>query len=375
MPPRTARAGGHHRRPAVPPTPNTGKVPHRYTIEGQIAAGGHCEALVARDQVTGRMVALKRLHRRLSGDADARERLAREARVLQSIRHPGIVQLLDTRLNGPRPFIILELLGDSLDQRLRQGRVQDTVACKWITTLATAVDALHRSGVLHRDISPENVLLTADGSRVKLIDLGIARVDADDSLTLPGIVMGKSWYLPPEHATGQPCVKESDLYQLALVSYQLITGKRPWATEPRLAIGRPRPTGRGEQVDSVFARALARDPTKRYRSGNEFSKALTATLRQTRGPHAPPAKRSRQQSATARRRASSRPDRARTRQLPRNPPESTKRLNITDRLAMMTARLEQHIDWALEHAARLVTIALTILFSVVLLRVALEILP
>jgi eukaryotic-like serine/threonine-protein kinase len=376
MPPRTAQAGGNRRRPAVQPKPDNGKGrAHRYKVQSQIGTGAFCEVLLARDEITGTRVAMKRLHSRLSSDPEARARLAREARVLQSIRHPGIVPLLDTRLDGHRPFIILERLGVSLEQRLSQGQVQDTVACKWIATLASAVDALHRSDVLHRDISSANVLLVADGSRVKLVDLGIARVEADDSLTLPGTIMGKRWYLAPEHASGHPHTKESDLYQLGLVSYELVAGKRPWATEPRFAIGRPLPTRRGEQVDRVFARALARDPHKRYRTGTQFAKALAEALRHAPGEHAPAHKRSSQPSSAAQHHANPPQDGAPTRRLPTNPVAPTRRLDLVDQLTTMAARLEQLIDWTLEHAARLVISALVILLIAAIFRVALELLP
>src|SRR5206468_5466073 len=166
-------------------------------------------------------------------DEAIRERFTREA--LSAARlsgAPNIVTIFDVGEWNDRPFIVMEYLGGgSLDEKLRgEGAQPAGQVLRWLSQAAHALDAAHREGVVHRDVKPANLLLDRRGS-VHVADFGIASAAGMDSLTQTGTVLGTASYLAPEQAKGQRTTPASDLYSLAVVAFELITGHRPFEAE------------------------------------------------------------------------------------------------------------------------------------------------
>lgn len=181
----------------------------------------------------GRRVAVKLLHPRVAEVLVARARFLREARVAAGIRHPHVVQVLDLgELEDGLPFMVMELLdGEDLEAQLERGwRFDLEEALGWLEPVASALDALHARGILHRDVKPSNVFLARDaaGQTVKLVDFGIVYVaDAAEKLTRADIVVGTPHYLPPEACEGASYDVRGDVYSLACVAYEMLTGCVP----------------------------------------------------------------------------------------------------------------------------------------------------
>jgi serine/threonine protein kinase len=243
------------------------------------------------DTVLGREVAVKVLADRYAADFGIRERFQREGRAAAQLSgEPGAVTIFDVGEWNDRPFIVMEHLGGgSLEERLRQdgaqppGRVLD-----WLEQAATTLDAAHRHGIVHRDVKPANLLLN-DRGEVRVADFGIASAAGLDSMTLTGTVLGTAGYLSPEQAAGQRSGPASDRYALAVVAYELLSGHRPFERESPTAeaaahVNAPVPSIAERcknlpwAVDSVFQRALAKDPRARYGSARELVAELGNAL-------------------------------------------------------------------------------------------------
>src|SRR5213079_2576595 len=145
---------------------------------------------------------------------------------------PHIVTIFDVGEHAGRPFIVMEYLsGGSLEQRIRKDGAQPPgQALEWLEQAAVALDAAHRNGVVHRDVKPANLLLDRDGN-VHVADFGVASAAGMDSLTATGTVLGTAGYLSPEQAQGDRATPASDRYALAVVAFELLTGKRPFEAD------------------------------------------------------------------------------------------------------------------------------------------------
>jgi eukaryotic-like serine/threonine-protein kinase len=245
------------------------------------------EVYRATDSVLERKVAVKLLAERYSHDDDVRARFRREALAAARLSGaPHIITVFDVGEHRKRPFIVMEYLqGGSVHDRLREGRVTSGQALEWLAQAGRALDAAHGAGVVHRDVKPANLLVTADGD-IAVTDFGIASTSGVDTLTLPGTVLGTAGYLSPEQARGESATPASDRYGLAVVAFELLTGRRPFeadtaATEAFAHLNAPVPSASGlksglpPQLDEVFQRALAKDPAGRP----ESCAALVAELR------------------------------------------------------------------------------------------------
>jgi eukaryotic-like serine/threonine-protein kinase len=250
------------------------------------------EILLAEDRELGRKVAVKLLDERFARDDGLRRRFRREALAAARLSgHPHVVTIYDVGEWRDRPFIVMEYLpGGTLAERARAGRVQPDQALVWLEQAATALDAAHAEGIVHRDVKPANLLLDARED-VQVADFGIARVvdDSTGAMTAAGTVLGTAGYLAPEQARGEEATPASDRYALGVVAYELLTGGRPFergsATAEAAAHihedvppASERGVGLPRHVDDVFARALAKDPAHRYRSAGEFVQALQTSL-------------------------------------------------------------------------------------------------
>ncbi len=249
----------------------------------------------ATDSVLGRVVAVKVLAERYAQDESVRERFTREA--LSAARlsgEPNTVTIFDVGEHQDRPYIVMEYLsGGSLDDILRaEGARPPEQVFTWLEEAARALDVAHREGVVHRDVKPANLLLDGEGN-VHVADFGIASAAGMHSLTMTGTVLGTAGYLSPEQARGERAGPASDRYALAIVAWELLTGRRPFESESPTAeaaahVNAPIPsvcdgTELPCELDPVFAKALAKDPAQRYGTDSEFVAALRGALAEAAG--------------------------------------------------------------------------------------------
>jgi eukaryotic-like serine/threonine-protein kinase len=265
-------------------------LPARYRDPQRVGRGGMGEIYRATDELLGRIVAVKVLAERYAGDDAVRERFTREALAAARLSgRPNIVTIFDVGDWERKPYIVMEYLGGgTLEEQLRRGRVPVARAVAWLEQAARALDAAHAEGVVHRDVKPANLLLNEDDN-VYVADFGIASAAGMDSLTKTGTVLGTAAYLSPEQAQGERATAASDRYGLAVVAWELLTGRRPFtgdtvAAEAAAHVHAPVPTLTDEcpdlppELDAIFRTALAKDPAVRYASAAEFVAAIAAAL-------------------------------------------------------------------------------------------------
>ncbi|MEU8060665.1 protein kinase domain-containing protein [Microbispora bryophytorum] len=201
----------------------------RYELEELIGRGGMGEVWRGRDLRAHRPVAVKILAPQVAGVA-SRERFAREARAAARVVHPNVVTVLDVGEQDARPYLVMELLtGRSLaEELLDRGRYGVAEACHLMSQAAAGLDAAHRAGVVHRDVKPANLHLTASGV-LKVVDFGVAQVATEAArLTMVGTVVGTAAYLAPEQIDGRGGGSACDLYALGCVCYELLCGHPPF---------------------------------------------------------------------------------------------------------------------------------------------------
>ena len=264
----------------------------KYQILEQLGAGGMGTVYKALDPALGRTVALKLLSPGLQRDPAARERFLREARSAGGLQHPNIVVVHDLGEQAGELYIAMELLaGDTLTARLeRRGPFPVPEALDVMTQIANALHYAHERGVIHRDVKPQNILVTNEGV-AKLVDFGIARA-GDQRLTRTGQVVGTVFYMSPEQINGKPLDGRSDQFSAAVVLYELLTGKVPFEgestgatmmkiiSEPMPPLGTSAPLAPPE-LETIIGTALAKDPAARFPTAAAFAKALDAIRRQS----------------------------------------------------------------------------------------------
>lgn len=269
----------------------------RYRIERLLGRGAMGRVLLARDLVLDREVAVKLLRDDLGLEPEQHralvDRMRHEAKACARASHPHIVQLFDM---GEEPNLGLYLVfeyasGTTLKQRIDQGQLQPGAAADVAREIGDALTTAHENGVLHRDVKPENIILTPQGS--KIADFGIARVP-NSTLTKNGGILGTPAYSAPECIARGEFSAQSDQFSLAATLYEALSRRRAFPGEDAVTvaarIANDEPPGIAEScgldrhVDGVLARALAKDPEKRFESTREFGDALAEALgRRTRG--------------------------------------------------------------------------------------------
>ena len=274
----------------------------RYRLLRRLGAGGMATVFLARDERLGRQVALKRLH--ADSPEDLARRFEREARVGASLNHPNIVTVYDTGTDAEGLVVVMEYVeGETLSRVLRRGPLAPDRAVTVVRDVAAALDHAHRNGVVHRDVKPANVLLRKDGT-VKLADLGIAHAAEQTRLTATGSVFGTASYMAPEQLRGGRVCPETDVYALAAVAFEALSGRRaregatPVEVAHKVSSGPP-PDLRAVWSEAppaaadVLARGMAFDTKERPDSAGELAEELsTAVLdglerRRTEEPTAP----------------------------------------------------------------------------------------
>src|SRR5882672_11087823 len=254
----------------------------RYRIEREIARGGMAEVYLARDESLNRQVALKALFPEFAREPSFVERFRREAQAAANLNHPNIVGIYDWGQEDGTYFIVMEYVeGRSLCDLIRsEGLIDPGRAADITAEIASALAFAHRSGVVHRDVKPGNVLITPQGS-VKVTDFGIARAGTSENLTQTGSVMGTATYFSPEQAQGLAVDGRSDVYSLGVVLYEMVTGLAPFAGDAPIAVALKHvreepipPSARNAAVPAAFEQivlgALVKDPDARYQSADEL---------------------------------------------------------------------------------------------------------
>ena len=264
-------------------------VDNRYDIVRPLGSGGMGEVYLARDRTLGRDVALKILRSQFAGDRESAERFKREALSAARLSHPSIVQVYDRGdTEDGSSYIAMEYVpGGTLKERItEEGPLDARLAASYGYQVAEALGAAHAKGIVHRDIKPQNVLITAPG-QAKVADFGIARAAsaAGDSHTQTGTVMGTAGYMSPEQALGRPATPKSDLYSLGVVLYEAVTGTLPFTAENPIAVSMkhvneaPRPPRDlnpdvPEGMNAVVMKLLSKAPEDRYPDADALAEDL-----------------------------------------------------------------------------------------------------
>nr|WP_271209019.1 serine/threonine-protein kinase [Rhodococcus wratislaviensis]GLK33465.1 hypothetical protein GCM10017611_03070 [Rhodococcus wratislaviensis] len=273
----------------------------RYRLERLIGEGGMGQVYQAYDTEKNRTVALKVLPEHAAGHRDYQERFRREAHSAAGLREPHIVPIHDYGEIDGRLFLDMRLIeGTDLKILLaRHGPMPAAMAVTVVDQVAAALDAAHAAGLIHRDVKPSNILVAARGF-VYLIDFGIARAASDVGLTSTGSTIGTLAYMAPERFTTGTTDVRADVYALACVLYECLTGAQPYPGESleqqiaaHLTVAPPMPSRTRDTVsegfDLVIARGMAKDPTARYASAGALAAAAHHALRHGNPQPNPPA--------------------------------------------------------------------------------------
>jgi len=264
----------------------------RYEVLGPLGEGSMGRVYRGFDPVAQRVVAIKTLKPELLASVDAEEyarRFRREAQAAAKLVHPSIVTLFDV---GDDYFVMELLEGTTLQSVLRErGRLDPAVACRILEPVAEALDYAHSMGTIHRDVKPANIMIPPDG-RPKVMDFGVAHL-VSGSITAGGQVFGSPAYMAPEQITRSEVSPQSDVFSLAVIAYEALTGRKPFEgvsvtpilyhvvnTEPPLA-SRCNPA-LGSRHDQALQRALSKDPAARFDTATAFVRGLESGV--TEGP-------------------------------------------------------------------------------------------
>ncbi|MCG2623602.1 protein kinase [Arthrobacter sp. I2-34] len=257
----------------------------RYQLTDRIAIGGMGEVWKARDQVLGRIIAIKILKEEYTGDPGFLNRFRAEARHTALLNHNGIANVFDYGEEAGSAYLVMELVpGQPLSAIIERERVlSPDRTMSLVAQTARALEIAHQQGLVHRDVKPGNLLITPEG-RVKITDFGIARLADQVPLTATGQVMGTAQYLAPEQATGQTATGQSDIYSLGVIAYECLSGTRPFSGESQIAIALaqvndtppPLPESLPHSVRALVMSMLSKDPADRPATAEKLAEAADA---------------------------------------------------------------------------------------------------
>jgi len=311
----------------------------RYLVGSRIASGGTSTVYRGLDTRLDRPVALKVMDTRYAGDDQFLTRFQREARAVARLKDPGLVAVYDQGLDARHPFLVMELIeGGTLRELLTErGPMPPYAVAAVLRPVLGGLAAAHRAGLVHRDVKPENVLISDDGE-VKIADFGLVRAVAAAGITSTSVILGTAAYLSPEQVREGDASPRSDVYSAGILTYELLTGRTPFTGDSALSIAYQRldtdvpPPGAAidgvpTQFDEFVQRATARDPGGRYADAIEMRADLDAIAEELALPNfrVPAPRNSAQhrsaalQRGPASRPATAEPVRNPTRQLTRGP--------------------------------------------------------
>ncbi|MEZ0357933.1 serine/threonine-protein kinase [Mycobacterium sp. SA01] len=266
----------------------------RYAIHGVLGRGGMAEVREGWDTRLNRPVAIKLLHPTLSGDPGIRRRFEDEARSAARLCHQNIVTVYDFGDHQGTPFIVLERLpGQTLADIIAAGPMPASHVRSMLDDVLAGLGVAHAAGVLHRDIKPGNILVSAPGDSMKVADFGIAKTGGA-AHTMTGQIVGTMSYMSPERVAGAPASISDDLYAVGLMGYEALAGRRVFPQDNPAALAHaimdntPAPVAAvRSDVDPVLAavidRAVARNPLQRFASAEHMRAALAGDQRALRG--------------------------------------------------------------------------------------------
>lgn len=262
----------------------------RYRVDVPIATGGMSTVYRGLDVRLDRPVALKVMDSRYSGDQQFLTRFQREARAVARLKDPGLVAVYDQGVDGPHPFLVMELIeGGTLRELLRErGPMPPHAAAAVLAPVLGGLAAAHRAGLVHRDVKPENVLISDDGE-VKLADFGLVRAVAEAKITSTSVILGTAAYLSPEQVGTGDAGPRSDVYAAGILTYELLTGDTPFTGDNPLSVAYQRMdadvpppsaaiTGVPRRFDDLVACATARDPADRFADAQEMGDELAEAV-------------------------------------------------------------------------------------------------
>ncbi len=259
---------------------------NRYEVLEQLGGGGMAVVYKARDTFLNRLVTIKVLRPEFTGDEDFVERFRREAQAVARLSHPNIVSIYDVGREGDIHYLVMEYVeGENLKSLIkREGRVELRFAAEIAGQVAEALQHAHENNIVHRDVKPQNIMITRSG-RAKLTDFGIAREATAATLTQSDTIVGSVHYLSPEQARGETAGPASDIYSLGVVLYEMVTGVLPFGGDTPIGVALkhirevPAPPSSfnrevSPEVESIILRAMAKHPGDRYRSAGEMAQDL-----------------------------------------------------------------------------------------------------
>jgi len=270
----------------------TGKELANYKIEKLLGAGGMGEVYLARDNKLNRMVALKILPWHFLADTERSARFQREARALSSLNHPNLVTIYEVGEEAGLNFIVMEFIdGQTLTSLREKLTLRELLAI--VAQVGEALSAAHQTGIVHRDVKPENIMVRPDGY-AKVLDFGLVKLNevamSGEPNTQHGVAMGTLAYMSPEQAAGEPVDQRTDIWSLGVVLYELATGQKPFKGETRQAtvnaILSKEPAAPTTidptlppDVDLILNKALEKDRELRYQTASDFRADIRRLLR------------------------------------------------------------------------------------------------
>ncbi|MDT5022587.1 MAG: serine/threonine protein kinase, bacterial [Mycobacterium sp.] len=278
----TAAAGGD--------LPEGALLDGRYRVATKIATGGTSTVYRGLDTRLDRPVALKVMDSRYSGDQQFLTRFQLEARSVARLKDPGLVAVYDQGLDARHPFLVMELVeGGTLRELLAErGPMPPHAVAAVLRPVLGGLAAAHRAGLVHRDVKPENVLISDQGE-VKIVDFGLVRAVAEAGITSASVILGTAAYLSPEQVKDGNAGPRSDVYATGIVAYELLTGQTPFSGDTALSVAYqrldtdvPPPSsvisGVPSQFDELVQRATSRDPASRYADAHDMGVELDAIV-------------------------------------------------------------------------------------------------
>ena len=261
----------------------------RYRVEGELGSGAAAVTVAATDEKLGRRVAVKLLKPAAEIDPEFSRRFAREARAAASVNHANVVNVYDVGQDGDLLYLVMQYV-DGMDLKHvveREGALPWKRACAIAGDVLAGLSAIHASGIVHRDIKPQNVLIGNDGS-VKVTDFGVAHVELDSAgLTTAGMTVGTASYMAPEQAQGNTPTPSADVYAVGVMLYEMVTGRLPFLAPTPVAVmlahiqeEAPPPAAPSgmerlpRDLVAVIRQAMMKDPKARFRSAGAMGSAL-----------------------------------------------------------------------------------------------------